>query len=67
MTAGMPPEKLQGQLAHVTDACRGLLESGNSRRWEVFAKSSLTRETELVDGRLRRTVQVEESGIGVRV
>ncbi len=32
-----------------------------------FAKSSLSRETELVDGRLRRTVQVEESGIGVRV
>jgi len=62
-----PFDELPGPLAEATDACRDLLESGGSRRWEVFAKSSLTRETELVDGRLRRTVQVEESGIGVRV
>lgn len=67
MTVRMPPDELSGPLAEVTDACRDLLESADSRRWEVFAKSSLTRETELVDGRLRRTVQVEESGIGVRV
>jgi len=67
VTARMPPEDLSGRLAQATDACRGLLEYGNSKRWEVFVKSSLTRETELVDGRLRRTVQVDESGIGVRV
>jgi len=55
------------RLSQATETCRDLLESGNTTRWEVFAKSSLTRETELVDGRLRRTVQVEESGVGVRV
>jgi len=55
------------RLSQATETCRGLLESGKTTRWEVFAKSSLTRETELVDGRLRRTVQVEESGVGVRV
>jgi PmbA protein len=61
------PEELPERLSQATEACRGLLESGDSKRWEVFSKCSLTRETELVDGRLRRTVQVEESGIGVRV
>lgn len=67
MTSRVQPENLPGRLAKATTACRSLLESGETRRWEVFAKSSLTRETELVDGRLRRTVQVEESGIGVRI
>ena len=61
------PRDPSEELSQATETCRDLLESGSSTRWEVFAKSSLTRETELVDGRLRRTVQVEESGIGVRV
>ena len=55
------------ELARATVSCRGLLEAGTTTRWEVFAKTSLTRETELVDGTLRRTTQIEESGIGVRV
>lgn len=54
-------------LARVTEECRGLLGDGGPTRWEVFAKSSLTRESELVDGRLRRTTQIEEGGIGVRI
>lgn len=58
---------LPEQLSRATTACRGELEAKKCTRWEVFAKTSLTRETELVDGRLRRTVQIEERGIGVRV
>lgn len=61
------PDDLPAQLSRAIEACGGQLTTGETKRWEVFAKSSLTRETELIDGRLRRTVQIEESGIGVRI
>jgi PmbA protein len=58
---------LSGRLAPATEACRDFLESAAVSRWEVFVKSSETRETDLVDGRLRRSLQIEESGVGVRL
>ena len=67
MATDKQPGDVTERLSETTEACRSLLESGNTTRWEIFAKSSLTRETEIVDGRLRRTVEIEESGIGVRV
>lgn len=60
-------DDLPAGLARITGICRGLLEAERTTRWEVFAKSSLTRETELVDGRLQRSIEIEESGIGVRI
>lgn len=61
------PGDLGDRLAGATSICRGHLEAAGTTRWEVFAKTSITRETEIVDGRLHRTAQVEESGIGVRI
>ena len=61
------PDELTALLSQAVDACGNRLATGPTGRWEVYAKSSFTRETELIDGRLRRTVQIEESGIGVRI
>lgn len=53
------------RLRQSIDSAGSLLDS-TAERWEVFAKASLTRQTDFVDGKLRRTAQIEESGIGVR-
>ena len=55
-----------GRLRKAVDSCSSLLDASNAKRWEVFAKASLTRQTDFVDGKLRRTAQIEESGLGVR-
>jgi len=57
---------LEPRLQEVDLRCASLLESSNAVRWEVFAKASVTRQTEVRQGRLKRSVQIEESGIGVR-
>ncbi len=67
MAAPAPPDDLAVQLAKAVETCGCRLATGTVERWEVFAKSSFTRETELIDGRLQRTIQIEESGIGVRI
>lgn len=59
-------DDLDPRLQMVTDRCGALLSSSDATRWEVFAKTSLTRQTEVMDGRLKRSVQIEESGVGVR-
>lgn len=43
-----------------------LLADSSARRWEIFAKQSITRQTELVRGKLDRTLEVAECGVGVR-
>lgn len=58
--------RLAARLQPAIESCRSMLESSSARRWEVFAKASLIRQTEVVGGALRRTLQVEEEGIGVR-
>jgi PmbA protein len=58
---------LGGRLDGAVADCGRRLDAASTERWEVFAKASVSRETEVVDGRLRRTLQVEESGIAVRV
>jgi PmbA protein len=55
-------ERLNGAV----EICRALLDASDAQRWEVFAKTSLTRQTDFVDGRLRRTASIEENGVGVR-
>jgi PmbA protein len=67
MTSRGPIPDPHDELTRAISICGDLLQSGNSSRWEVYAKSSLTRETEIVEGQLRRTAQIEESGIGVRL
>jgi PmbA protein len=66
MRSRREPKDRAARLRGVVDNCRSLFDDSTAIRWEVFAKSSLTRQTELVDGRLRRTLEVDESGIGVR-
>ncbi|MGD8441054.1 MAG: metallopeptidase TldD-related protein, partial [Holophagae bacterium] len=58
---------LGGRLIGAIDDCGSRLDDGRPCRWEVFAKASLSRETEVIGGRLRRSVQVEESGVGIRL
>ncbi|HSL17567.1 MAG TPA: metallopeptidase TldD-related protein [Methylomirabilota bacterium] len=53
-------------LERASAACGELL-GDNDGRWEVFLKSSLTRQVEVAGGRLRRTVETAESGVGVRL
>lgn len=67
MAGRAEPKDLHQRIGRSFDVCRDHLGTTTVDRWEVFAKSSLTRETEIMEGSLRRTVQVEESGIGVRV
>ncbi len=66
MSLPSQPDDLQSRLMAVGDTCRSLLSDSTATRWEIFAKASRTRQTEVVDGCLRRTIQVDESGIGVR-
>jgi PmbA protein len=66
MGAGRTIDELGDLLETAAGACRHLLESTTTERWETFAKASLTREAEITGGQLRRTVSIEESGIGVR-
>jgi len=47
--------------------CADHLARNRNGRWEVFAKSSLTRQVEVTGGRLRRTAEVAESGVGIRL
>lgn len=61
------PDDFRHRLSQAAAAGCSHLDARGAKRWEVFAKTSLTREVELIDGQLRRTLQVEESGIGVRV
>jgi PmbA protein len=65
--AGPKPGELRDRLQGAASACRHLLESSATERWEVFVKASVTREAEVAGGQLRRTVSIEESGVGVRV
>ena len=60
---GFDPGDLGARVAAAAEHCRETLESSSAKRWEVFAKTSFTRQTELVNSRLHRTVEVEESGI----
>ena len=60
------PEDSDGGLGPAVDRCASLLASSAAVRWEVFAKASLTRQTDFVDGRLRRTASIEEGGLAVR-
>jgi PmbA protein len=66
MTDRRMAEDRTGGIENAVDRCASLLASSAAVRWEVFAKASLTRQTDFVDGQLRRTASVEESGIGVR-
>jgi predicted Zn-dependent protease len=56
------------RLQRASETCRGLLEGApGGGRWEVFAKAAVTRQAEIAGGHLRRTTQIEECGVGVRV
>jgi PmbA protein len=55
-------ERLESAIEHAA----GRLAASTATRWEVFVKSSLTRQTDFVGGQLHRSLEVEESGIGVR-
>ncbi len=57
---------LGGRLDQAVLDCSDRLNAAAVERWEVFVKASVSRETEVADGRLHRTLRVEESGIGVR-
>jgi PmbA protein len=59
-------EDRTGRLSRAVESCSSLLDASNAKRWEVFVKASLTRQTDFVDGKLRRTAQIEESGLSVR-
>ena len=63
---GFNAEDLGARVAAAAENCRVVLESSPAERWEVFAKTSLTRQTELVNSQLHHTVEVEEHGIGLR-
>jgi PmbA protein len=58
---------LVDRLVAGSDACCDRIAAAGAERWEVFAKASVSRETEVADGRLRRTIQVEENGLGARI
>lgn len=47
-------------------AVRDRLASSEATRWEIFAKASFSRETEVARGRPLRITEVEETGIAVR-
>lgn len=67
MTRDVPdPHDLGARLQPASDQCRSLLIHSPAVRWEIFAKTSLSRQIEIVDGQLRRTVQIDESGLGIR-
>jgi PmbA protein len=66
VTAGRETtDDLGARLAVAAASCRSRL--AGVPRWEVFAKTSLTRQTELVDGRLRRSLEIDENGVAVRL
>jgi PmbA protein len=48
-------------------AARTRLDAAGTARWEVFAKASISREVEVAAGRPLRILQVEETGVAVRV
>ncbi|MEE4272556.1 MAG: metallopeptidase TldD-related protein [Thermoanaerobaculales bacterium] len=66
MPSGSNTDGLVARLQEVSDRCACLLDSSTAVRWEVFAKTSVTRQTEVLQGRLKRSVQIAESGVGVR-
>jgi PmbA protein len=67
MGSSIESDELYDRLGDAVTTCGELLGGTTVDRWEVFAKNSLTRETEISGGRIRRTIQVEENGIGIRV
>lgn len=48
-------------------SARTRLEANGTSRWEFFAKASHTREVAVASGRPLRVLQVEETGVAVRV
>jgi len=54
------------RLREATAAARELLAASGVGRWEVFAKSSFTRQVELRPGAPPETVHIEELGVAVR-
>jgi PmbA protein len=54
------------RLHEAAAAARTELENCSAQRWELFAKSSFTREVEIRPGRPRSTCEVDETGVSVR-
>jgi PmbA protein len=54
------------RLQRTATAARDLLTHSGSRRWEIFAKASLTRRTEIAASLPMQTTRVEETGLAVR-
>jgi PmbA protein len=61
------PEDLGARLGRAAESCRSRLSGAGVARWEIFAKTSLTRQTEIADGRLRRSLEIDENGLAVRL
>lgn len=54
------------RLQHAAATARDLLAHAGASRWEVFAKSSFTREVEVGDSPPLSAIHVEETGVAVR-
>jgi PmbA protein len=55
------------RLHAAANAARTRLEAAGVARWEVFAKASISREVEVATGQPLRVLQIEETGVAVRV
>lgn len=58
--------RYQERLSQTASVARDLLTRSQRRRWEIFAKASLTRKTEITPGRGTQLSRVEETGLAIR-
>lgn len=65
-TTDSAPATVLARLQHAATTARDLLAHSGAPRWEVFAKSSFTREVEVGDSPPLSVIHTEETGVAVR-
>gem|GEM_PF-504948 len=65
-TSESTPATVLARLQHAATVARDLLTHSGAPRWEVFAKSSLTREVEVGEAPPLSVIHTEETGVAVR-
>ena len=65
-TTDPAPATVVARLRHAGATACDLLAHAGPSRWEVFAKSSITREVEVADSPPLSAIHTEETGVAIR-